>query len=301
MHALYLPNDTSWSNGIALGRTAKTLQWLEQLFGAYPYPQITNVHRLESGGTEFPMLIMDGSASEGLIAHELAHQYVHGILANNEWRSGWLDEGFASFVTNWYLEDQGGTGLWDRDLQGIRALERAGRSRPIAMPGADFPDPQTYSAMTYTKTSLVLRMLRDLVGAPTMRQILHTYFEQNRLQHVDEADFRAAVNQVTGKNYDWFFDEWLHTTKTLDYGLGEVKTQRQRNGQWATQVEVIRLGEAWMPVKLQVGDVTRTLESKDKRQRVEVITAARPSAVVLDPDNILLDLDPSNNRRTLAP
>ena len=247
MHTLYLPADTSWDRASRLGRTARTLQWLEQLLGPYVWPQITNLHRLESGGTEFPMLIMDGSASEGLIAHELAHQYVHGILAANQWRSGWLDEGFASFVTNWYLEDQGAKGVWDRDLQGMRAFERAGRSRVIAMPGADFPDPQTYSAMTYAETSLVLRMLRDLVGADTMREILHRYYAENKLSHVTEADFRRAVNEVTGQNYDWFFDEWLHTTKTLDYGVGEVKTQRQRDGRWLTRVEVLRMGEAWMP------------------------------------------------------
>jgi hypothetical protein len=298
-HVLYLPADTSWSNGIALGRTVRALSWLEGLFGPYVWPQITNVHRLESGGTEFPMLIMDGSASEGLIAHELAHQYVHGMLANNEWRSGWLDEGFASFVTNWYLEDQGEKGIWDRDLQGMRAMERNGASRVIAQPGADFPDPRTYSAMTYTKTSLVLRMLRDMVGADTMREIMRRYYAENKLTHVTEADFRRAVNEVTGQNYDWFFDQWLHTTKTLDYGVGEAKTTRRRDGQWVTQVQVIRMGEAWMPVRLQVDGVTRTLTSRDTLQRVEIVTPARPTEVVLDPNNILLDLDASNNRRAV--
>ena len=51
-----------------------------------------------AAGTEFPMMVMDGSASEGLIAHEGSHQFTYGMLGNNQWKSGWLDEGFASFT-----------------------------------------------------------------------------------------------------------------------------------------------------------------------------------------------------------
>src|SRR5207237_7240220 len=75
--------------------------WLEKLYGPYAYPQITNVHRLDARGTEFPMMIMDGSASYGLIAHELGHIYTYGILANNEWRSAWLDEGLTEYQSRW--------------------------------------------------------------------------------------------------------------------------------------------------------------------------------------------------------
>ncbi|HEU0299253.1 MAG TPA: hypothetical protein VFR37_07365, partial [Longimicrobium sp.] len=86
IHVLYLPGDTDWGDRAAARRTWDALTWLETMFGPYPWPQLTNVHRLEGGGTEFPMLIMNGSASEGLIVHETTHQYLHGILASNEWR-----------------------------------------------------------------------------------------------------------------------------------------------------------------------------------------------------------------------
>ena len=85
-------------------RTEIALNWLGQLFGPFAWPQITNVHRIDGGGTEFPMMIMDGSASQGLIVHELGHNYTMGILANNEWREGWLDEGFTSFQSSWFSE-----------------------------------------------------------------------------------------------------------------------------------------------------------------------------------------------------
>jgi flagellar hook protein FlgE len=107
IHVLYLPADSaSWGRNQASRLTYDALSWLGAIMSPYPWPQLTNLHRLDSGGTEFPMVIMDGGASESLIVHETGHQWVHGILGNNEWKEGWLDEGFTSFLTNWYFEDK---------------------------------------------------------------------------------------------------------------------------------------------------------------------------------------------------
>jgi hypothetical protein len=62
---------------------------------------MTNLHRIEQGGTEFPMMMMNGSASQGLILHEGGHIFTYGILASNEWRSGWMDEGLTEYQTEW--------------------------------------------------------------------------------------------------------------------------------------------------------------------------------------------------------
>jgi hypothetical protein len=298
VHVLYQRGAAAeWGNGVALERTFRAMEWTDSIFGRYAYPQITNLHRIESGGTEFPMLIMDGSASEGLIVHEIVHQYAHAILANNEWRDGWLDEGLTSFLTSWYWEAQGQQNVFDRSMQTMRERERRGLTEPIAQPGADFQDFQMYQAMTYTRASLVFRMLRELVGEETMVRILNHYYEHNKLSHVDEQDLRHSVNTVTGQDYDWFFDQWLHTTATLDYGITDARTQRLRDGRWRTRVEVVRSGEAWMPVELQVADTVVTLDSRERRQVAEVVTRERPREAVLDPRGVLLDLDPSNNRR----
>lgn len=299
IHVLSQPGDSAWDAAAALRRTSDALAFLQELFGPYPWPQLTNLHRIEPGGTEFPMLIMDGSDSEGLIVHESTHQYLHGILANNEFRDGWLDEGFTSFVTNWYSEQRGQTDVWGRAMEGMAALERAGQTQPVATPGAEFRDPRSYSAMTYSKASLVFRMLRELIGEDAFRRGLRLYFEQNRLQHVSEADLRAAMEQSSGRELGWFFQQWLHTTDTLDYGVGDVRTERAPGG-WRTRVEVLRLGDAWMPVTLRVGGEAQLLASRDRRQTVEVTTRARPAEVVLDPDDVLLDLDPSNDRKAVS-
>lgn len=301
IHVLYRPAGAQeWGGGTALERTRRALAWSENMFGPYPYPQLTNVQRLERGGTEFPMLIMNGSASQGLIVHEVLHQYAHAILANNEWREGWLDEGLTSFLSAWFTESSGETVDWGRQLTSIRTRERAGATQPVATPGAEFTDFGTYQAMTYTKASLVLRMLRSMIGEEAFRAGLRLYYERNRLSHVDEEDFRSAMSDASGRDLGWFFDQWLHTTRTLDYGIASATTRRRTDGRWATAVEVLRLGEAWMPVTLQVGDERVTLTSRERRQRVELVSRERPEEAVLDPDDVLLDIDPTTNRAAVA-
>ncbi len=294
IHVLYWPSDVMWANGVALDRTVRTLEWLQNLFGPYLWPQVTNLHRLESGATEFPMMMMNGSASEGLIMHEGVHLYFHGILANNEFDEGWIDEGFASFITDWYHEEHGATNVWDGQMASIRAIESAGRSEVIAQPGADFSTPNIYSAMTYTKTSLVLRMLRWMIGEDAMREVLREFYNRHALQHVTEADLRAVIADVTEDEIDWFFDQWFHSTHQLDYAVAGAATT-QIGDEWVTRVEVQRSGDAWMPVALRVGEVEHRLTSRDRVQVVEVRTDQRPDVVVLDPENVLIDINPGNN------
>lgn len=296
IHVLYLPGDTAWDERAALKRTYDALTWMEGLFGPYPWPQITNVHRLESGGTEFPMLVMNGSAGESLIVHEVAHQWLHGILANNEFREGWMDEGFTSFVTNWYFEAKGDTGIWRNTMLTLERMERTDSVQPIALPGAAFRSPRLYTAMTYTKAGAVFRMLRDLLGEETFRRVLREFHARHRLQHVTGADFQRVAEEVGGRDLDWFFDQWITRTDGLDYGVASASTAPAGGGRWRTRVTVQRTGAAWMPVTVQVGDVTRRLEGRGRRQSFEVVTATRPAEVLVDPRWVLIDPDRSNNR-----
>lgn len=300
IHVLYRPGDTDWADGVVVERTARALAWYDTIFGPYPYPQVTNVHRIEAGGTEFPMLVMNGSPSQGLIIHEVGHIYVHGILANNEWREGWLDEGLVTFLMNWYAESRGDTAVWPRMMEQGVAVERTGRTQPIATPSADFSDFFQYQAMTYIKPALVFRMLLGYMGESAFRRGLRTYYERNRFTRVTESDLRAAFEAASGEDLDWFFDPWVHSTGTLDYGVGAVETAPRADGGWRTRVEVIRSGQIWMPVELEVDGTRRRLDSRERRQWVEVDTAQRPSRVTLDPERILLDVNPSNNRRMLG-
>jgi len=299
IRVLYRPGDLDWDLGAAARRTVRALGWLEGIYGPYPWPQLTNLHRLEGGGTEFPMVIMNGGPGQGLITHESSHQYNMGILANNEWKEGWLDEGMASFLTNWFAEEHGVPQPWSRSMEAAEAREAASATQPVSEPSEDFSDFSMYGAMIYTKGSIVLRMLRWLVGEDVFRRGMHDYYRTERFHHVTAADLEAAMERASGKDLSWYFHEWLQTTWTLDYALGDVRTERADGGGWRTSVRVTRSGRAWMPVDLEVGDTTVRLDSRDSSQQVTVVTGERPDSVILDPDGVLLQTDRSNDRKEL--
>jgi aminopeptidase N len=244
-------------------------------------------------------MVMDGSASLGLILHEVGHNYTMGILANNEWKEGYLDEGFTSFQTNWYFQTHGNPEAWKRDFEATAELDARGISQPLDLPAAAFRDFDTYNAMTYTKPSVVYRMLQAYLGDATFRKGLRLYYERNRLRHVTLADFRSAMEEASGQDLGWFFDEWFHTTKTLDYAVTGATAERQADGSWLTTVEVTRRGEAWMPVTVRAGGSSQRLEGHEPTQRLRFVTPERPSEVVVDPDEVVVDVDRSNNRRSL--
>ncbi|HSJ14760.1 MAG TPA: M1 family metallopeptidase [Longimicrobiales bacterium] len=299
IHVLYQPGDTAWDDGVAVRNTVAALAWYDTIFGAFAWPQITNVHRIEGGGTEFPMMMMNGSASAGLILHEAGHNYVQGILANNEFREGWLDEGFVAFLTNLAFHTRDGQSSWRRAIDEVRRLETVRPVQPVDLPGAEFIDGELYSAMTYRKAEAIFWMLRDVMGEANLRRGLRHYYEHNRLRHVREQDLVAAMEAFHPGGLGWFFHQWLHTTGRLDYELGPVSVKRRRDAKWELRIEVLRHGDIWMPVTLLVDGARHRLESKDARQWLTLILDARPVEVVLDPDGVLLESDVTNNRRTL--
>ena len=294
IHNLYLPNDSLWRDGIAVVK--RSLDFYEGVLGPYVYPQLTSARRLEGGGTEFPMLNMNGAAPP--IVHEVGHEWAHAILANNEFREGWLDEGFDSFLGDLYQQAQGRAPRYEQ-LAAVARLDSAGLSQPIASHSAEFRDFNTYGAMTYTKPSLVFRMLHWYLGDAPFRAGLKLYYEQNKLQHVDEADFRRAMEQSGKQDLGWFFQQWLHTTGTLDYAIANATTKQVSSGAWQTTVQVTRTGDIWMPVELKVGDKNVRLDSREREFTTVVETAAKPDAAVLDPDFVLIDIVRGNNRKQL--
>ncbi|MFI5210157.1 MAG: M1 family metallopeptidase, partial [Gemmatimonadales bacterium] len=260
VRVLYQPGDEkSWGGGLAVQRTETALAWLGQLFAPFPWPQITNVHRIEGGGTEFPMMVHDGSASQGLIVHEGGHNYLMGILANNEWKEGWLDEGFTSFQTAWFQEAGGHDPGWLDDEQYILGLDLDGWSEPTSLVSEDYRDFFTYNTMIYTRGQLFLWELRSIVGDEVMRQILQTYYQRWKFKHVDEQKFMAVAEEVSHQDLSVFFAQFLHTTELYDYAVGRVKSERTETSEksegaegWTTRIEVIRKSPGMIPVDVMV-------------------------------------------------
>ncbi|MGH9260784.1 MAG: M1 family aminopeptidase, partial [Acidimicrobiales bacterium] len=297
VRVLYLPGDTAtWGRGIAVQRTEAALAWLDTLFGAFAWPQLTNVHRIEGGGTEFPMMVMDGGASLGLILHEVGHNYTMGILANNEWREGWLDEGFTSFQSDWFVEARGGRSGYPDLESGVLRFDLDRWSEPVSLVSDRYRDFTTYGAMIYSKARLFYEQLRYVVGDETMRRILRTYYERWRLRHVDEQAFRRVAEEVSGQDLGWLFGPWLHGTPLIDYRLHGVERRRLPDGRWRTTVTIGRLGDGMMPVEIaDDSTINARATGQPEVERVELTTAGKPGRLTLDPRARAHDWNMLNN------
>jgi hypothetical protein len=166
---------------------------------------------------------------------------------------------------------------------------------PVDTLSEAFPTFQTYGLETYTKPSIVFYMLRELLGEDTFVRGLRAYYAKKALQHVTQADFRAAMEYACGRDLGWFFDQWINTSATLDYAVESVRTEQAADGSWRTTVTVTRAGDAWMPLTVVADGVRARTDDRARTFDVVLSTPARPSRVELDPAHTMLDLDRGNN------
>jgi hypothetical protein len=331
VHVLYRPgDDTTWGGLRVVQRTIVALQWLEFIYGPYTYPQMTVLHRLDGGGTEFPMMQMNGSPSQGLILHEGGHNFTYGILANNEWRSGWMDEGLTSYQTDWAQlftpQERAREGIQDRAARvtGYRAnairmalprFERIALDQSTTdlqggaqAPGTiahEFRDFSTYNDMIYDRAQVMYGQLRDVLGDSLFLEFLRDYYARWALKHVDERAMRAAAERVSGRDLRWFFEQWVHRTGVMDYALEDVRRSRASD-RWITEASVARRGEYRHRMRVGVrtvrGWTVRQVESANEdRQLVRIETSDEPLEVRLDPFHFSWDWDRRNDieRRNL--
>jgi hypothetical protein len=303
VHVLYQPGDEkTWGGGIVVNNTITTLKWLSFLFGPYPWPQMTVVHRIEGGGTEFPMMQMNGSPSLGLNLHEGGHSYLMGILANNEWKEGWMDEGFTSFQTSWYEEIQARNDGALRGLEvGLLESDLSDESQPVSTVSEKFRDFNTYNNMIYSRGELFLHELRRMVGDQTMLEILRAYYARWKLHHVDEAAFKAVAEEVTHRDLSEFFAQWLHAVVLTDYAVGSARREAIATG-WRTTIDVERKAPGQFPVTVAVYAASDTAyvqaDGTAESEQVAVMTRSKPLRVMLDPFTIAHDWNMLNNQYT---
>lgn len=301
----------SWENGRALAFGLVTLDWLEQVFGQYPYPQLTILRRIDGGGTEFPMMMQNGTASQGLTTHEGGHIYVYGILGSNEWQSGWMDEGFTSYQTSMQtgntrtavslalaaLNRQDPMRVADETLlaratalrkaaETRNAAVRDGAAQPIGTRADLFRDFGTYSGMVYGRAAAMYEALHDAMGDVAFRAFLREYFARWSFRHVDRWAMQASVERVTGESFGWFFDQWVHQVGVTDYALRDASTVQTASG-WRTTVTLTKQGAYRHPMPVGVRSAAGwTVVRGDPlvdSQVVVVDTRERPDAVWLDP------------------
>jgi Peptidase family M1 domain len=301
VHALYRAGDDStWGRGVVVQRTIEALTWLEKVYGPYAYPQITAAHRLDGGGTEFPMMMHNGSASLELILHEAGHIFTYGILANNEWRSGWMDEGLTSYQTSWRLgetpQEIAASRLatdprWMAPALTPVELTRRARfiadAEPVGSNAEVFRNFNNYNAMVYTRAEQMYSALRDVVGDAAFFRIWPEYYNVWALKHVDRVAMVRASERTTGRALGWFFDQWLDVAGEVQYSLKEVVTTQRKPNEWVTTARLVRVGAYRHPMPVGVRTATgwtfaRGDAFKDD-QRITITSTEKPELVRLDP------------------
>jgi hypothetical protein len=305
------------------------MQRFDQWYGPYPYPQITVVDPPRgagrAGGMEYPTLITAGTAwffpsgvrvVAGVVVHEFGHQYWYGMVATNEFENAWLDEGINSYTEVKILDDMYGPDRSVIQLAGAtlgdRGYQRIGYGLdydidPIAKPAWLYLNRGTYGGITYGKTATVLLTLEKLIGEPTMRRAMRTYFLRYRFTHPTEEDFLRTVEEVaaggpgasTTVNSDlrasgsasgdargkgelrWFLDPAVYGTSVLDYEVlsahssrrdwfeKEPSQEKKNDVVYRTDVVVHRRGDFVFPVELVVNfdDGKSVHEFWDGRER----------------------------------
>jgi aminopeptidase N len=150
-------------------------------------------------------------AADGLISHEMTHQWFGDLVTCKDWTNTWLNEGFATF----------GATLWEEHYYGMDAAAyRYWRDQntwmqsrelyPIPIVTRDINDSVEYVGNVYDKAGWVIHMLREQMGDEAFFRALKHYLEANRLQTVVSADLAKSVEESSGTNVDQFFDQWIY-------------------------------------------------------------------------------------------
>ena len=339
--------------------TRTTLRFYGEWFGAYPYPNITIVDpawQSGTGGMEYPTFFTAGTrwlapadvtTPEGVTVHEAGHQFWYALVGNNEFEDAWLDEGFNTFSTaraiaanpklqtNYYSRRYfGGFIPWVfRDITLSREVSGNGLSGYRSVAKSDMQStpsfryfPATGSGLTYDKTALWLNTLERYLGWPVMQRVMSTFFDRWKFRHPKPQDFFAVVNEVSGRDMTWFFDEVYRSSNVFDYGVESVRSEPARGqgfvdrngkiefdtdgglaGRTRSTIIVRRYGEAIFPVDVLItfnsGEQVR--ERWDGRNRWVSYVYERATGidnVVVDPDRVLLlDTNRANNSYTTKP
>jgi hypothetical protein len=337
--------------------TRAALRYYGQWFGPYPYPHITIVDPAwQSGadGMEYPTLFTAGTSwiapaevadPEGVTVHECGHQFWYALVGSNEFEDAWIDEGFNTFSTGRtmalafnpnYQSFRLFGGFVPVVLHDFRVTREVDENRLSSYrSGAKFDAQSTPSwrywpgaggALSYAKTALWLNTLERHLGWSTLQRIMSTFFERWKFRHPKPADFFAVVNEVSGRDMTWFFDQVYRSSTVFDYsisqlrsapvtatgffdakGRAEFKADNPTPGRFRTTVVARRLGEGIFPVDVLVtfknGEKVR--ERWDGGDRWKMFTYDRGVEAVsaqVDPDRVLLlDVDYTNNSRTREP
>ena len=303
----------AWKEVQAL--TVKALNYYNKNIGEYPYRQYS-VIQAGDGGMEYAMstFILGGvtlNSIRGTIFHELAHSWFQHVLATNESKHSWLDEGFTTYISTLASNEiiRGEKKVnYSNDYYDYFYAVKYGLEEPLTTHADRFNTNAGFSIGSYTKGSMFLSQLNYIIGEENTQETIKKYYSNFKFKHPTPNNFKRTAEIVSGLNLEWYLNEWIETTHTIDYAISKVEK---------SNITLARVGQMPMPIDITVTYTDGTSENfniplsmmqgnkptnskvlKDWAWAYPAYTfsvSKKINTVEIDPSGLMADVDRSNN------
>ena len=291
--------------------TADMLEYYEKEIGVpYPWDKYDQAVAMDfvAGGMENTTLtiLTEGTlhtdetenirSSQGLVAHELVHQWFGDYVTCKDWSHLWLNEGFAVYYEMLYDGYKNGRNSMLTGLYGTASylLSNRPEHKPIVYRSYNRADEQ-FDYRAYGKGGWVLHMLRTELGEEMFRKCVKTYLERHALSSVVTEDFRSVIEELTGRSYDRFFDQWIYHGRHPDLTVGYNWSEKDKLAKISVEqthdvTEKIMLFHFRTKVRFMIADelIDREIVVNSKQHDFYFRLPDEPNIVRFDPDYGLL-------------
>lgn len=236
-------------------------------------------------------------SSEGLVAHELAHQWFGDLTTCKDWSHLWLNEGFATYYAHLYTAHKNGREkmLFDLYNDSKSVIARMGDvGKPIVDRKFNSPS-DMFSFLAYDKGGWVLHMLRSQLGEELYRRCIKTWLERHGYGSVVTEDLNRVIEELSGKSYDQFFDQWVYHSGAPDLEVNyswdaRAKLARISVKQNQKVSDDVALFNFPLPIRFKTksGTVDKTAAIKERSEDFYFPLDEAPSQVRIDPDLTVL-------------
>ncbi|MBE7629254.1 M1 family metallopeptidase [Tenacibaculum piscium] len=231
-------------------KTAELMTYFSENIGQYPYKQYSVIQGGD-GGMEYAMSTLitgkrNWGSLFGVTAHELAHTWFQFLLASNETKHSWMDEGFTTYISNKAENEI----LAKKDqnphagsYRYYKYVVENNLEESLSTHADRYHINMAYGMGSYSKGNIFLTHLEYIIGKENTAKTLKKYFTDFSFKHPTPNDIKRTAEKVSGIQLDWFLNEWTQTTHTIDYGVKSV------NGK---EITLERIGRMPMPIDVEV-------------------------------------------------
>lgn len=299
--------DSAW--GRSTEYVKSSIEHSSNKWDKYPYPVAINVAGTV-GGMEYPSIVFcSWKATKGSLwgvtNHEFGHTWFPMMVGSNEREHVWMDEGFNTFINGYATQafNNGEYAARRTSARNITDWMDSDKAEPI-MTEPDEIDSGNLGIVAYYKPALGLRMLREsIIGPELFDEAFRTYINRWKYKHPRPDDFFNTMEEVSGRELDWFWRGWFEKTWTMDQAVDSVSYIKDdpSNG---SLISISNNNKLVMPVKMEVTeengetnmvDLPVQVWNRGNEWTVKYHSTSKIKKVVIDPNKEFPDIDAENN------